>query len=266
LAIFAGLYALLLAALYGFIAIREATILQVLLTLLFIASAPAIFFLLQAAIINRARTGQIDWYRALSDSCKLALLAVPLILVGLGIAYLLNRWQAHYLAPHISPLAAAPGKPAAVPPIHRPTLLFATARALIFGIALPLIMIQLWVAIGRQNLIAFFRSGPRTVLTSLREVLARAFAPESVLIYSLGLIVFALIPYVLLFVRLPMKGYKSELVNFSTRLVLAFVFTLVGWVMTLSTFARTSDDLSLQSAVPSEGAPSGGEVQPAGST
>ena len=115
-------------------------------------------------------------------------------------------------------------------------------------------------------MIAFFRSGPRTVFTSLRQILARAFAPESVLIYSLGLIVFALIPYVLLFVHVPVKGYKSELIIFSARLVLVFGFTLVGWVMTLSTFARTSDDLSLPSAVPSEAAPSEGEVQPAGST
>ena len=94
LAIFAGLYALLLAMLYGFIATREATIGQVLLTLLFAASAPVIFFLLQAAIINRARRGRIEWHRALRDSCKLLLLALPVILAGVAIASLLNCWQA----------------------------------------------------------------------------------------------------------------------------------------------------------------------------
>ena len=62
LAIFAGLYALLLAALYGFIATKEAKVWQVLLTLVFVASAPAIFFLFQAAIINSARDAQIKWY------------------------------------------------------------------------------------------------------------------------------------------------------------------------------------------------------------
>ncbi|HXM36131.1 MAG TPA: hypothetical protein VN920_13145, partial [Pyrinomonadaceae bacterium] len=113
LAIFAGLYALLLAVLYGFIATREAKVWQVLLTLLFGASAPVIFFLLQATIINSARHGRIEWYVALRDSCKLALLALPLILIGVGIAYLLNRWQAHFPPPHLAPVplvsASAPG-------------------------------------------------------------------------------------------------------------------------------------------------------------
>src|SRR6266436_2727323 len=122
LAIFAGLYALLLAALYGFIATREAKVWQVLLTLLFAASAPVIFFLLQAAIINSAREARIDWYAALRDSCKLALLALPVILIGWGIVYLLNRWQAHFPAPHLAPLppvsAAAPAKPVVTPPTH----------------------------------------------------------------------------------------------------------------------------------------------------
>src|SRR5258706_543920 len=112
---------------------------------------------------------------------------------------------AHSTAPHLAPLppvsAAAPGKPVVTPPTHWPTVLFATARALIFVIALPLAMIQLWVDVGKQNLPTFFRSGPRVVLKSLGQTLSRAFAPESVFIYSLGLIVFALIPYVLLFFR-----------------------------------------------------------------
>src|SRR3984893_10335045 len=132
LAIFAGLYALLLAALYGFIATREARVWQVLLTLLFAASAPVVFFLLQAAIINSARQGRIDWYGTLRDSCKLALLALPLILLALGIVYLLNRWQSHFPAPHLAPrppVNAAAGKAVATPPTHWPTVLFATARA-----------------------------------------------------------------------------------------------------------------------------------------
>src|SRR5437762_6034583 len=230
LAIFAGLYALLLATLYGFIATREAKVWQVLLTLLFVASAPAIFFLMQAAIINQARHGKIEWELTLRDSCKLAILALPLIFVGVGIAYLLNRWQAHFPAPHLAPLPpvsiAAPGKPVATPPTHWPTVWFATARALIFVIALPLAMIQLWVDVGRQNLLTFIRSGGRVVLKSLGQTLSRAFAPRSVLIYSLGLIVFALTPYVLLFVRAPLGGTWRELGVFSARLALVFVFTL----------------------------------------
>jgi hypothetical protein len=266
LAIFAGLYALLLAALYGFIAIREAKVWQVLLTLLFIASAPVIFFLLQATIINSAREGRIDWSAALRDSCKLALLAVPLILIGVGIAYLLNRWQAHFPAPHPAPLppvpASAPVPPVATPATHWPTVLFATARALIFFVGLPLALIQLWLDVGKQNLLAFVRTGPRGVLKNLGQILSRAFATESVLIYALGLIVFALIPYTLLFVHVPLGGTKREFALFTLRLVLVFVFTLFGWVLMLSTFAGTSLGPAVPTPGPVNGDPIAGESKP----
>ena len=159
LAIFAGLYVLLLAVLYGFIAIREATVWQVLLTLLFVALAPVIFFLLQAAIIDHARTGHIDWPQALRDSTKLALVAVPVILLGLGIMWLLNRWQRHFPAPYFNPVIFDPAgnQGRAIPPLHWPTVLFASSRALIFGVFLPLVLIHLWVAVAGQSLLAFVR-------------------------------------------------------------------------------------------------------------
>jgi len=256
LAIFAGLYALLLALLYGFIVTREANIGQVLLTLLFAASAPVIFFLLQATIINRARTGRIEWHRALSDSCRLLLLALPVILAGVAIASLLTRWQAHF-PPHTSQLTVqmpggypAPLPPIAAPtpkPMHWPTFLFGTLRCLLFGIALPLTMIQLWVEMGSRDLLQLVRGGARSILTRLAGIISRAFAPQSVLTYSLGLFVFAVLPYALLFVRTPLKGARSEIVVFASRLALVFVFTLLGWVTTLSTFAKSSEGLAIES-------------------
>lgn len=236
LAIFTGLYALLLAALYGFIGTREAKVWQILLTLVFAACAPAIFFLWQAAIINNARTGKIEWSLAFRDSCKLALIALPLIVVGFGLAYLLHRWQAHFPAPRVP--AFVPKPPPPPPPTHWPSVLFATVRALVFGIVLPLTMIQLWVDLGKQNLLTFLRSGVRVVLRSLGQSFARAFATQSLLIWCLGLLLFALIPYALLFVHVPLNGTKREIGFFSARLVFVFVFTLFGWVITLSTFAK----------------------------
>jgi hypothetical protein len=265
LATFAGLYALLLATLYGFIATREATIGQVLLTLLFAASAPVVFFLLQATTINRARRGRIEWYRGLRDSCKLALLALPVILAGFAIAALLNRWQAHFPAPHASPLSVPlfgdyPAPPQAAnavmrQPMHWPTFLFSTLRCLLFGIALPLTMIQLWVEMGQRDLLKLVRGGAHSILSTLAGVMSRAFAPQSVLIYSLGLFVFAVLPYVLLFVHMPLKGARSEIGIFTTRLALVFVFTLLGWVTTLSTFAKSSERLAIdQEPQPDESA------------
>src|SRR6185436_10591505 len=79
LAILAGLFALLLGAMYGFIAIRTPTVIQVLLTLLCIGLTPVLFFLMQATIIGHARTGRKDWSAALRASTELALVTIPVI-------------------------------------------------------------------------------------------------------------------------------------------------------------------------------------------
>lgn len=249
LAIFAGLYLLLLGTLYGFIATREATITQVLLTLLFVAAAPLLFFLLQAAIINGTRTGRIEWPRALSDSCKLALVTLPVVLLGVGIMWLLNRWQTHFPSPQASAFVfvrVPPGGPAT----HWPTVLFATLRVLIFGIALPLVLIQLWLAVAGQSVRASMRGGARAFLKRLGHILARACSSQSVFIYSLGLIIFALLPYVLLFVHLPVKGAWSEVWVFTIRLIVVFALVLFGWVIMLSTFAKLNEDPTAASTVP----------------
>jgi hypothetical protein len=245
LAIFAGLYALLLADLYGFIATKEAKVWQVLLTLIFIAGAPVLFFLFQAVIINSARAGHINWSRALLDSCRLALLTLPLVLIGWAIAYLLNRWQAHHLMPlPPAPSILKPGQKVPEIPTHWPTAFFATARTLIYVVALPLLMINLWVDLGSASLLTFLRTGAKPVFKTLGQTVARAFAFESVLVYALGLVVFGLIPYALLFVKVPLGGTWREVSVFTLRLTLVFVFTLFGWVITLSTFARRSAEIS----------------------
>src|SRR5260370_10421481 len=122
LAIFAGLYALLLARLDGFIASREATVWQVLLTLCFLVLAPAEFFITQAAIVTHARHGEIQWRQVLGDSCKLLVVTLPMIGIGWALFYLLNKWQAHYV---IAP--TSPGySPTPAPTPIKSALIFAT--------------------------------------------------------------------------------------------------------------------------------------------
>jgi hypothetical protein len=251
LAIFVGLYALLLGALYGFIATREATIAQVLLTLLFAAASPLIFFMLQAAIINHALTGRIEWGRELRDSTKLALAALPVIVLGVGIMWALNRWQAHFPTPYFNPHAvpavttvgpeiSTPSQVVPTPPFHWPTVLFATLRALIFVVLLPLALVHLWIAVAGQDLFAMFRGGARAVFARLGQLLSGAFSPAALVTYSLGLLVFGLAPYLFLFKRITFNGAWSEITVFSVRLLLVFAFSLVGWVITLSALAKNS--------------------------
>jgi hypothetical protein len=238
LAIFAALYALLLGTLYWFIATREATVWQVMITFFFMALIPAEFFILQAAIVDHARVGKFSWKQIVLDAIKLFVATIPSILIGWLLWYLLNKWQVHYPATKV-PFALPPAKPP-VPPQHWPTLLFATARGLLFGLALPLLTIHLWIEVAGTEVRALFAGGAAPFFKRIGNACARAFSSDSVLIYALGLIVFFAIPYAVLFKQITIKGNKTEFVFFILRLVLVFVFTLIGWVITIATLTRNA--------------------------
>jgi hypothetical protein len=248
LAIFAGLYALLLATLYGFVSTREATVWQVVVTLSFLVLIPAEFFIVQSAILRRALDRKFHWPQILRDSIKIAVVTLPAILIGYALFTWLNKWAAHYPA-QTAPLSVwpspkiltAPDK-TIVPPLHWPTIWFATARYLIFGVVLPLATIHLWIEVSSRELHTLFDGGARGVLNRLGRAMARAFASPSVFIYALGLILFALIPYAILSLNVLPKGTKSDFAIFMGQLLLAFGFTLFGWIVTISAFARVSTE------------------------
>jgi hypothetical protein len=237
LAILAALYAVLLASLYGFISIREATLWQVSLTMLLLVLIPLEFFVLQAAILQHARIQKFHWGQILRDAIKLAVVTIPIILLGFLIQYLLNKWQAHYLAPE-PPLILPGAKPPAPLPVHWPSVLFATARLLLLGVVLPLVTIHLWIETVARDVRSSFSGGVKPVFQRIGNALARAFQSDSVLTYALGLIVFVLVPYAVLFMRIPIKGNKTEFAVFILRLLLVYLFTLMGWIVTVNTLTK----------------------------
>src|SRR2546430_122887 len=93
LAIFAALYALLLATLYWFIATREATVWQVIITLVGLVVIPAEFFILQAAILDQAHDQRFRWRAILIDALKMFVVTIPILIVAYVLWYLLNKWQ-----------------------------------------------------------------------------------------------------------------------------------------------------------------------------
>ena len=238
LAIFALLYALLLASLYGFVATREATVWQVVVTLFFLVLIPAEFFVLQSAILAHARDDKFQWSAILRNSVRLFVVTLPIILLGYALFVLLNKWQLRFPPPLLT-FPVPPGPPKSAP-THWPTLLFATLRCLLFGVALPLATIHLWIAVAGNDLRELIGGGAKQILKRLGNVLARAFASDSVLTYAIGLLFFAAIPYAALFVRISIKGTRTAFAVFIAQLVLAFAFTLVGWIATLGALARTS--------------------------
>jgi hypothetical protein len=238
LALLGALYAVLLATLYGFISTREATVSQVAITFVLLVLIPIEFFVLQAAILHQARTQKFHWPQIMRDAIKLIVITIPIVLLGFLLNYLLNKWQAHYPAPQ--PLLTLPGArtPTAPQPLHWPTVMFATVRLLLLGVALPLAAIHLWIEVAAQDLRSLFSGGARIVLQRIANAFARAFVFDSVLTFALGLIIFVLVPYAVLFLGRPPKGNKTDFAFFIIRLLLVFLFTLIGWIVTLTTLAK----------------------------
>jgi hypothetical protein len=237
LAVFALLYVLLLAAFFRFIWIREATVWQVFITYALMVLIPALFFIYQAAIIGRARDLKFRWGAILVDALKFFVATIPILLIAWLLSYLLNKLQLRFPAPALPtlPVGTAPPTPR---PLHSPTLIFATLRFVLMGVALPLTAIHLWIAVAGGEVRTLFAGG--AFFKRIGTALARALAFESVLIYALGLVIFFVIPYAILFVPFTPKGNKTDFAFFVLRLVLSFIFSLIGWVVTLSALTRNS--------------------------
>ena len=242
LAIFAALYTVLLATLYGYIATREATVWQVIITLVGLVVIPAEFFILQAAILDQARDQRFRWRAILIDALKIFVVTIPILIIAYVLWYLLNKWQMHYLAPKAA-IVVPPAKPQPQP-LHWPTLLFATLRCLLFGIAFPLAVIHKWIEVTRNDIKTLFAGGAKGILKRIGRGCAHAFSSNSVLTYALGLVVFVLIPYALLFVPLTIKGNKTEFAVFILQLVLVFAFTLFGWIVTVDALAKLPREIA----------------------
>ena len=246
LGIFAALYALLLASLYGFIATREATVWQVTVTLLLLVLVPLEFFVLQSAILNYAREPKFRWAQILRVAIKLAIVTVPVFLLGWALWALLNKWQLRFPVPR--PPITFPATAPKVQPTYWPSLIFATLRCLLFGVALPLAAIHLWIEVAGRKVRETAGGGGQAILKRLGNALARAFASDSVLTYALGLVFFVAVPYALLFIPFTVKGNKTDFAVFIARLVLALLFMLIGWIVTLTTLTRETTASSVTTA------------------
>ena len=257
LLVFAVIYAFLLVASYLFIAIREATVLQVFITYLLMILIPLGFFVLQAAIIDRELDQKLRWRVILIDTLKFLAVTIPVFLLALLFLYLLNKLAARYPAPVVivppapGPVVrGAPPPPPPIPPLHWPSLIFSTLRFALLGVAFPLASIHLWIAIAGGGFRNLFSSGAKSFLKRIGAALAAAFSSDSVLIYGLGLILFFVLPYVVLVPRLTVSGNKTEFVFFGIRLLLAFLFSLVGWVVTLTALTRAAPGLPDEVSAP----------------
>ncbi|MDQ1729083.1 MAG: hypothetical protein QOD33_1208, partial [Pyrinomonadaceae bacterium] len=229
LVLLAVVYASLLAVLYSFIAVREASLGQVILTFVLALLAPVLFFLLQSMVASQTEdaSGASLFRRSLSTWWKVVLISLPLIALAILIAYLLAKVQNHFGAAAVTPrpLAETMNSPHVAPPINWRIALLSTVRYLAFGLVLPLAAIHLWLATARVGLGATLRG--------VGTHLANAFAPRSVLTYLAGFLVFGVVPYLLLFKTTQTSHAWLELTMLIARLAIVFALTLLGWLITV---------------------------------
>jgi len=231
----------LLVTLYFFVAVREASIAQVVLTFALALVAPLLFFVLQAMIasgfsdsIPPLRAGLLA-KRSLTGFWKFIVITLPLIALAILIIYLLGKYQSHLAsvpdsATQLHPMAAsARTHETARASINWKGAALSTVRYLALGLILPLAAIHLWVATARDGLVA--------ALKATGQLLARAFAPQSVLIYVVGFLIFAVVPYFLLFRTTPNKHAWLEIILLGLRVAAVFALTLLGWVITVKAIA-----------------------------
>ncbi len=261
-------YAALLASLYFFMAVREASILQVVLTFGLAIASLALFFLLHTMIIGGIAGGIAGGIsgrdpsdagstvgsllrRSAANFWKLIVISLPLIALAVLIAYLLGKAQNYFGVPAnaaddmLEPVANSRSGNPARPPIDWRVSIISSIRYLSFGLVLPLAAIHLWLATVREGLWPAVRR--------IGTHLSRAFAPQSVLIYIVGFLVFGLLPYLLLFKTTSTNKAWLEISLLVARLAGVFALTLFGWVITvwaLSLFSAPSTHSISSSAEP----------------
>jgi hypothetical protein len=247
--VLAGLYASLIAALYLFAAIKEASAGQVVLSLVLAITAPFLFFVLQTAGASQTPDLAAGWLLrdALRNSWKVIAISVPLIALAFLLTYLLAKAQS-YLGTEgreLSDIAAQYQLTASSgggPPLKWSQVALDAARYLSLGFVLPLVAIHLWVACVGSDF--------RVAIKATKNLIVRAFAPHSVLIYTAGCVVFGVIPYLLLFRSTPADRAWMEIIFFVARLLLVFFLTLFGWVITMSAVAISARERRSASGVP----------------
>jgi len=218
-----AVYAALLLSLYLFVSTREATVLQLGITFVVMLAAPLLFFLLQAASVNYATTEQTGLLRKAAYDC-LKLIVVSLPVIGLTILglYVLGKLQGR--------LAVDPNT-LQVTSVNKLTLLM-VARYLLIAVVAPLVTIQLWIATSTHGL--------RSSIRNVREALGKAFAPQSILVFACGFLIFAVAPYYLLSKTMNIQRAWLEVSLLTARVVISALMVLLGWVVTVGAISILS--------------------------
>src|SRR6185369_13071985 len=175
---------------------------------------------------------------ALRDCWKLLVISISLIIIAVLASFLFSKFGGSAPATAIREVARSVPAPsrAVVPkpqPVHWQTVALTTLEYLIFFLILPLAAIHLWLVTAREGLSPAFKRSAR--------ILARAFAPQAVITYAIGFVIFAVVPYFLVVTRTPAGTAWLDAGLLVVRLLLAVAFSLIGWVATVGALGELSE-------------------------
>ena len=245
----------MLGAIYLFFVTREATVGQLLLSLMLPIAAPILFLVIQTIAARYNQGSQRAWALlggSLRDFWKLLVISLPLILIAVLAVYLFGKIETTAPASTVREAARAlpaPSRPVTPKPqpVHWQTVAITTLEYLLFCLVLPLAAIHLWIGTARDGL--------KQTLKRSARILARAFAPQAVLIYAIGFVFFAVAPYFLIVTKTPASSAWLDAGLLVARLLLAALFSLIGWVVTVGALGgRCAAGGTISVAEPSEGA------------
>ena len=115
--------------------------------------------------------------------------------------------------------------------VNKLTLLM-VARYLLIAVVAPLVTIQLWIATSTHGL--------RASIRNVREALGKAFAPQSILVFACGFLIFAVAPYYLLSKTMNIQRAWLEVSLLTARVVISALMVLLGWVVTVGAISILS--------------------------
>src|SRR5712692_9064614 len=163
------LYVAMIGAIYLFFATREATIGQLILSLLLALAAPILFLVIQtmAARYSAVNGRALTLLRgSLRDFWKLLVISLPLIVIAVLAVYLFARFGSTAPAATVREAVRAvpaPPRPASPKPqpVHWQLVALTTLQYLLFLLLFPLAAIHLWISTARDGLKQTFKGYAR---------------------------------------------------------------------------------------------------------
>jgi hypothetical protein len=234
MALLAIVYGVFLGSVYIFVTTREATVVQLIVSLLLAVAAPIVFFVLQAASAGYAVSPGAGFLlkKSLRSFWKLLVVSLPVVALTLMALYLLGKAQIHLVTGAAqATLAQTSAATGGRQPVQWGLTAVLATRYLLLGAFVPLVLIHSWIDVSRDGLLSRIKG--RSFVTRTWSVIHNAVAPESLVIYAIGFLVFAVVPYLVLTKTMPSQRAWVEVAVLSCRLLISAALILLGWVTTV---------------------------------